>query len=85
MSEQKNAAEKYADIEREAAQIAGQIPDAPTHARRSLAALMQHEQGLTVIEYCPHCEGRLSVAAQSESAWQVSCACGRSDNAFRGL
>ena len=85
MSEPKSAAEQYANIEREAAQIAAQIQDAPPHAKVSLAALMQHAQGLTVIEYCPHCEARLSVAALSESAWKVSCPCGRSDNAFRGL
>jgi hypothetical protein len=85
MSDAKNAAQQYADIEREAAQIAGQIPDAAAHMRVSLAALMQHSQGLTVIEYCPYCEARLSVTALSDSAWQVSCPCGRSDNAFRGL
>ncbi len=85
MTEQKSTAERYADVEHEAAQITAQIADAPPHAKSSLAALMQHAQGLTVIEYCPHCEGRLSVTALSESAWKVSCPCGRSDNAFRGL
>jgi hypothetical protein len=85
MSDPKSAADQYADIEREAAQIAGQIPDAPPHAKASLAALMQHSHGLTVIEYCLHCEARLTVTALSESAWKVSCPCGRSDNAFRGL
>lgn len=85
MSEQKSAAQQYADIERDAAQIVDQIPDALPHAKSSLAALMQHSQALTVIEYCPHCEARLSVAALSDSAWQVSCPCGRCDNSFRGL
>ena len=85
MSDAKTASEQYADIEREAAQIAAQIPDASRHLKGSLAALVQHAQGLTVIEYCPDCEARLSVAALSESAWRVSCPCGRSDNAFRGL
>lgn len=79
------AAQQYADIEREAAQITAQIPDAAAHTKGSLAALMQHSRGLTIIEYCPYCEARLSVAALSESAWKVSCPCGRSDNAFRGL
>lgn len=85
MSAEASRAERYAAIEREAAGIAGQIPDAPPHTQRSLAALMQHAQGLSVIEYCPDCETRLTVAALSEAAWQVSCPCGRSNNAFRGL
>ena len=85
MSAERTAGERYAEIERQAAAIASQIPDAPDHTKGSLAALMQHAEGLVIIEYCPHCEARLAVAALTDSAWKVSCPCSRSDNAFRGL
>jgi hypothetical protein len=76
----------YAEVEVEVARLvaASRRPLSP-HTRSTLAAYMQYTSGLTITEHCPDCGALLLVTELGNSAWSVSCPCGRSHDTLRGL
>jgi hypothetical protein len=76
----------YEEIEAEATRIVASSRQAPApHAKAVLAAFMQFTCGLAVTEYCPYCDGLLSVSRLLTEAWSIACPCGRTHDTLKGL
>lgn len=58
--------------------------DFSPHGRPSIVAWLEYCNGLPNDQKCPYCLQLLHILDHG-SAWTVTCPCGKSENAFRGL
>lgn len=73
-----------AEIEKEVESLMQGKRNFPAHAKQSYIAFLQARNGLEVDQYCPYCYGLLE-AELFETAAEVKCKCGKSNNSWRGL
>jgi hypothetical protein len=71
------------EIDAEAAKILEGRNATPYH-RAAVLAFLEHVNELPMDQICPDCNGIVSVE-QVNTAWLVSCPCGRTKETLRGL
>jgi hypothetical protein len=75
----------YEEIESECEQLTARLGKAcPPEAKATMSAFRQHAAGLAIRSRCIHCNQLLTVTLHN-TAWIVSCPCGRSKDKLRGI